>query len=320
MTTFGRPLKVGVQLPEVEREVRWPELLDMTRAIEDAGFDSVWVGEHLLYRWPDRPARGPWEAWTTLAAIAAVTSRIELGPLVACTNFHNPALLAKQAATLDEISGGRFILGLGAGWNETEFRAFGFPYDHRIDRFEEAFTIIRTLLREGAVDFDGHWYQVRDCEILPRGPRPAGPPLMIGSIGPRMLRATMAHADSWNGWFKDVDNQPAGVPAVRSQVDEACRDVGRDPAEVERTLAVLVRLPGGTGRLQGHPDGAPPLQGEPEAIAETLRGFAAEGIAHVQLVLDPITRDSIEALAPMLEALDRGRAATGSARAMTGAA
>jgi probable F420-dependent oxidoreductase len=320
MTTFGRPLKVGVQLPEVEREVRWPELLDMTRVVEDAGFDSVWVGEHLLYRWPDRPARGPWEAWTTLAAIAAVTSRIELGPLVACTNFHNPALLAKQAATLDEISGGRFILGLGAGWNETEFRAFGFPYDHRIDRFEEAFTIIRTLLREGAIDFDGRWYQARDCEILPRGPRPAGPPLMIGSIGPRMLRATMAHADSWNCWFKDVDNQPAGVPAVRSQVDEACRDVGRDPAEVERTLAVLVRLPGGTGRLQGHPDGAPPLQGEPEAIAETLRGFAAEGIAHVQLVLDPITRDSIEALAPMLEALERGHAATESARATTGAA
>jgi len=138
MTSSGRPLKVGVQLPEVEREVRWPELLDMTRAIEDVGFDSVWVGEHLLYRWPDRPARGPWEAWTLLAAIAAVTRRIELGPLVACTNFHNPAMLAKQAATLDEISGGRFVLGLGAGWNETEFRAFGFPYDHRIDRFDEA--------------------------------------------------------------------------------------------------------------------------------------------------------------------------------------
>ena len=122
-----RPLKVGIQLPEVEREVRWPELLDMTRAIEDLGFDSVWVGEHLLYRWADRPPRGPWEAWTLLAAIAASTSRIELGPLVACTNFHNPALLAKQAATIDEISGGRFVLGLGAGWNETEFRAFGYP-------------------------------------------------------------------------------------------------------------------------------------------------------------------------------------------------
>ena len=150
----ARPIKVGVQLPEVEREVRWPEILDMARATEDLGFDSIWVGEHLLYRYAGRPPRGPWEAWSLLAGLAAVTSRVELGPLVACTNFHNPAMLAKQAATIDEISGGRLVLGLGAGWNGTEFRAFGFPYDHRIDRFEEAFTIIRTLLREGAIDFE----------------------------------------------------------------------------------------------------------------------------------------------------------------------
>ncbi len=306
-TESGRPLKVGVQLPEVERFVRWPELLDMTRAIEDLGFDSVWLGEHLLYRWPDRPARGPWEAWTMLASIAAVTNRIELGPLVACTNFHNPALLAKQAATIDEVSGGRFVLGLGAGWNETEFRAYGFPYDHRVDRFEEAFTIIRTLLREGSIDFDGRWYQVRDCELLPRGPRPGGPPLMVGSIGPRMLRSTMAHADSWNCWFKDIDNRPDGVPPVRTIVDEACRDVGRDPAEVERTVAVLVRLPGGTGRLAGDAsqDRIAPVQGAPAEIAEALRGFTREGIAHVQLVLDPITLESIRALAPVLAELDR---------------
>jgi alkanesulfonate monooxygenase SsuD/methylene tetrahydromethanopterin reductase-like flavin-dependent oxidoreductase (luciferase family) len=303
----SRPLKVGVQLPEVERFVRWPELLDMARAIEDIGFDSAWLGEHLLYRWPDRHARGPWEAWTMLAAIAAATTRIELGPLVACTNFHNPALLAKQAATIDEVSGGRFVLGLGAGWNETEFRAYGFPYDHRVDRFEEAFTIIRTLLREGSIDLDGRWYQVRDCELLPRGPRPGGPPLMIGSIGPRMLRSTMAHADSWNCWFKDIDNRPDGVPAVRAIVDEACRDVGRDPTEVERTVAVLVQLPGGTGRLAGDASQAliPPVQGEPAVIAEALRGFAREGIAHVQLVLDPITLESIQALAPVLAELDR---------------
>jgi alkanesulfonate monooxygenase SsuD/methylene tetrahydromethanopterin reductase-like flavin-dependent oxidoreductase (luciferase family) len=304
--TAGRPLKVGIQLPEVERSVRWTELLDMTRAIEDHGFDSVWVGEHLLYRWTDRSPRGPWEAWTVLSAIAAPTKRIELGPLVACTNFHNPALLAKQAATIDEISDGRFILGLGAGWNETEFRAFGFPYDHRIDRFEEAFTIIRTLLRDGAIDFDGHWYQARDCELLPRGPRPGGPPLMIGSIGPRMLRATMAHADAWNCWFNDTSNKPDGVPAVRAMVDEACRDVGRDPVEVERTVAVLVRLPGGVGRLQGDSSqtGIEPLAGDPAAVAETLRAFAREGIAHVQLVLDPITIESIEALEPVLAELD----------------
>jgi alkanesulfonate monooxygenase SsuD/methylene tetrahydromethanopterin reductase-like flavin-dependent oxidoreductase (luciferase family) len=303
----GRPLKVGIQLPEVEREVRWPELLDMVRAIEDTGFDSIWVGEHLLYRWEDRPSRGPWEAWSMLAAIAASTSRVEFGPLVACTNFHNPAMLARQATAIDEISGGRLILGLGAGWNETEFRAFGFPYDHRVDRFEEAFTIIRTLLHDGAIDFDGRWYQVRDCELLPRGPRPGGPPLMIGSNGPRMLRATLPHADSWNSWFADVGNRPAGVAALREVVDDACRDVGRDPAAIERTVAVMVRLPGGAGRVQGaYAQAQPPaVEGSPTEVADVLRGFAEEGIGHVQLVLDPITIESIRALGPVLVDLDR---------------
>jgi alkanesulfonate monooxygenase SsuD/methylene tetrahydromethanopterin reductase-like flavin-dependent oxidoreductase (luciferase family) len=301
-----RPLKVGVQLPEVEREVRWTELLDMTRAIEDLGYDSVWVGEHLLYRWADRPARGPWEAWSILTAIAASTKRIEFGPLVACTSFHNPAQLAKQASTIDEISGGRLILGLGAGWNETEFRAFGFPFDHRIDRFEEAFTIIRTLLQEGAVDFEGRYYQARDCELLPRGPRPTGPPLMIGSNGPRMLTIALPHVQAWNTWFADIGNAPAGVPALRDLVDQTCRAVGRDPAEVERTVAVLVKFPGGTGRIQGD-YAAPqptPLEGTPEEMADALRGYAREGIGHVQLVLDPITRGSIEAFAPVLARLD----------------
>ena len=120
----GRPLKVGVQLPEVEREVRWPELLDMARAIDDSGFDWIWVGEHLLYRWEDRPAARPVGGMDAARGPRRRRRpRIELGPLVACTNFHNPALLAKQAATIDEIAGGRFVLGLGAGWNETEFRA-----------------------------------------------------------------------------------------------------------------------------------------------------------------------------------------------------
>jgi alkanesulfonate monooxygenase SsuD/methylene tetrahydromethanopterin reductase-like flavin-dependent oxidoreductase (luciferase family) len=307
-TNPGRPLKVGIQLPEVEREVRWPELLDMSRAVEDLGFDSIWLGEHLLYRWADRPPRGPWEAWTMLAAIAASTSRVAFGPLVACTNFHNPALLAKQAATIDEISDGRFVLGLGAGWNETEFRAYGFPYDHRIDRFEEAFTIIRTLLRDGAIDFDGEWYQARDCELLPRGRRRGGPPLMIGSKGPRMLRATLPYVDAWNVWFTDVGNRPSGVPALRALVDRTCREVGRDPAEVERTVAVMVRLPGGAGRIQGDgtSDEPPLLEGSPAEMAEVLRAFAAEGIGHVQLVVDPITLPSIRALGPVLTELDRG--------------
>jgi alkanesulfonate monooxygenase SsuD/methylene tetrahydromethanopterin reductase-like flavin-dependent oxidoreductase (luciferase family) len=304
----GRPLKVGIQLPEVEWEARWPDLRAMALRAEELGFDSVWTGDHLLYRRPgDDRARGPWEAWTLLAALAAVTSRVTLGPLVAATAFHAPAMLAKQAATVDEISGGRLVVGLGAGWNETEFTAFGFPFDRRISRFAEAFTIIRTLLREGAIDFAGEFFTARDCELVPR-PRPGGPPLMIGSTGPRMLEITAPHVDSWNAWFDAFGNRPAGVDALRDQVDAAARAAGREPAAIERTVAVLVRLPGGRGRVQGETaHGAePPVEGSPAKIAATLRAFAAEGIAHVQLVLDPITLASIEALAPVLEDLDRG--------------
>src|SRR5215211_2330343 len=153
-----RPLKIGFQLPEVEREAPWGELLAMARRGEELGFDSIWVGDHLLYRNPGEPPRGPWEAFSLLAALAAVTSRIELGPLVACTGFRHPAMLAKQAVTVDEISGGRLILGVGSGWHEPEFAAFGGQFDHRVGRFEEAFTILRTLLREGEIDFAGQFY------------------------------------------------------------------------------------------------------------------------------------------------------------------
>lgn len=304
----GRPLKVGIQLPEVEWEARWPDLRGMALRAEELGFDSVWTGDHLLYRRPgDDRARGPWEAWTLLAALAAITSRVTLGPLVAATAFHAPAMLAKQAATVDEISGGRLVLGLGAGWNETEFAAFGFPFDRRISRFAEAFTIIRTLLREGAIDFAGEFYTVRDCELAPR-PRPGGPPLMIGSTGPRMLEIAAPHVDAWNAWFDAFGNRPAGIAALRDRVDAAARAAGREPAAIERTVAVMVRLPGGRGRVQGDvaQSAQPPVEGSAEEIAATLRAFAAEGIAHVQLVVDPITLASIEALAPVLESLDRG--------------
>ncbi len=302
-----RPLRVGIQLPEVEREVRWPEYLAMARLAEDVGFDTLWLGDHLLYRFADGTARGPWEAWTMLSALAASTSRIRLGPLVAATAFHAPPMLAKLAATVDEVSGGRLVLGLGAGWNRTEFRAFGFPFDRRIDRFEEAFTIVRTLLRDGAIDFDGRYHQARDCELLPRPARPGGPPLLIGSSGPRMLRIALPYVQAWNAWFADTGNRPEGVPALRGLVDDACRDVGRDPAEVERTVAVLVRLPEGRGRVMGDSAAStPPLEGSPATIAEELRAYAREGIAEVQLVVDPITAGSIEALAEVLAELDKG--------------
>src|SRR4029453_11672081 len=135
-------IRVGVQLPEVEYVARWPEYATMARAPRESGFASIWLGDHLLYRDDGRPERGPWDAWTLLAALTAVTQRVHLGPLVACASFHPPGLLARMAATIAEIGGNRFVLGLGAGWNDTEYRAFGLPYDHRVSRFEESFEIV----------------------------------------------------------------------------------------------------------------------------------------------------------------------------------
>jgi alkanesulfonate monooxygenase SsuD/methylene tetrahydromethanopterin reductase-like flavin-dependent oxidoreductase (luciferase family) len=304
-STSRRPLKVGVQLPEVERIVRWPELLEMARRSEAIGLDSIWTGDHLLYRDAEGNAEGPWEAWSVLAALAAVTTRVQLGPLVASAGFHSPAMLAKKASTVDEISGGRLIVGLGSGWNELDYRAFGFPYDQRVARFEEAFQIIRRLLAGEEVDFAGRFYEITDSELRPASSRPGGPPLMIGSIGERMLRITLPHVALWNIWFDAFQNDPAKLPPLLAWLDRQCEAVGRDPGTLQKTVAVLVRMAGGRGR-RNTPTEIAPLSGEPAAIADGLRDIAATGISHVQLVLDPITVASIEELAPVLESLDRG--------------
>lgn len=289
------PCRVGVQLPEVERAVPWPEMVAMARAAEQAGLDSIWLGDHLLYDLPDGVVRGPWEVWTALAGLAAVTERVELGPLVASTSFHAPAMLAKLAATVDAISGGRLILGLGAGWNEREYTAFGFPYDKRVSRFEEAFTIIRELLRTGRSDFSGRYYDVADCVLDPRPVRPGGPPLMLGSVGPRMLHIGLPHVDAWNVWWSDYGNGADGFAAVRAQVENALEQVGRPVGEVEATAAVMVQLPGGDGRLMGETYNDRTVRPVPVSeLAAHLRAMADAGAAQLQLVLDPITVESIQ--------------------------
>lgn len=292
-------MKIGVQIPEVERPLNWQEIRDVAVTIENCGFDSIWTGDHLLYR-DERGARGPFEAWTTLAALAEATERVALGPLVSATSFHAPAMLAKMAATVDAISDGRLILGLGAGWNRVEYDAFGFQYDHRIARFEEAFTIIRTLIRQGAIDHDGAFYTLRDMELLP-STRP-DMKIMVGSNGPRMLRATMAHVDMWNSWFLDFGNRADGLAALSDRVDEACREVGRNPNEVERTVAVHVQLSRGEGRKAGDAGrGAGlPIAGSHDEIASALGEFALAGISHIQIVLDPIDTAGVEELAEII--------------------
>jgi len=293
-------MKIGVQLPEVEWEVPFPELIEMARTAEAVGFDSLWLGDHLLYEL-EVGHRGPWEVWTSLAAIAASTTTIQIGPLVASTGFHAPAMLAKQATTVDAISGGRLVLGLGAGWNRREYDAFGFAFDRRVGRFEEAFTVIRTLLHDGSIDFHGNFYDLERCVLFPRS-SDTGPPLMVGSIGPRMLDITLPHVAAWNMWWSQYGNTVEGFRREKERVDSLIDAAGRT-GEVEATAAVLVQLDGGVGRQMGDYDDLDtviPLRGSPSELADQLRAFEDAGAAHVQLVVDPITRASIEWLADVL--------------------
>jgi probable F420-dependent oxidoreductase len=293
-----RPLQVGIQLPEVERDVRWPEIVAMARAAEDVGFDSVWLGDHLLYRDDGRPERGPWDAWSMLAALAASTGRVRLGPLVACLSFLPPGILARTAAAVDEVSGGRLVLGVGAGWNPAEFRAFGLPFDRRVDRFEEAFDIVRRLLSGERVTTDGRFWRIEDAVLLP--PPARRPPLMIGSTGERMLGIALPHVDAWNTWYRDVDNTIEGFEAASGSVTAAARRAGRDPADIARSVCVLVVAdPAAAER---------PIDVEPvslDGVTAHLRALADAGAAEAIVVASPITESSIRALGPALEDLDR---------------
>jgi alkanesulfonate monooxygenase SsuD/methylene tetrahydromethanopterin reductase-like flavin-dependent oxidoreductase (luciferase family) len=296
-----RPCKVGVQLPEVERFVPWPEYLDLARRVEASGYDSVWVGDHLVYDLPDGVTRGPYEAWTTLGAIAAVTQRVEIGPLVASTSFHAPAMLAKQAATVDAISQGRLIVGLGAGWSRREYDAFGFPYDRRVSRFEEAMAIIVQLLRAGRTTFHGEFYDVEDCVLDPRPVREGGPPIMLGSTSPRMLGIGLPLVDSWNVWWSLYDNSVEGFAEAKAKVDA----VMPEDRNVDATAAVLVTLPGAQGRVMGDTYDAKVGTVTPDDLCDHVRGLANAGATHLQLVLDPITAESIDVVGNALADLEQ---------------
>jgi probable F420-dependent oxidoreductase len=298
---MARPLRLGVQLPEVEREVPWPEYRAMARAAEEVGFDSIWVGDHLLYRDPGEPERGPWEAWTLLTALAASTERVQIGPLVACTAFHLPAVLAKTAATLDEVSGGRLLLGLGAGWNEPEFRAFGIPFDHRASRFEEAFEIVRRLLSGERVTFEGRFHRVDDAVLVPRPFR--RPPLMIGSKGERVLRISLPHVDAWNTWYEWYGNTPEGFSARNRKVDALVEEGGREPGDVVRSACVLVVVDPANLERPIEP-GVTPVEGSMDRVAQWLRDLADAGADAAILVPNPNTEASIRTLGEALAALD----------------
>src|SRR2546423_9417079 len=202
-------MRIGVSLPFSAsdgpgRMTSWPDMLGFARHAEALGLDSVWLCDHLLSGGPDMASEGIQEGWTVLAALAASTERVELGQLVMCVSFRHPALLAKMAVTADEVSGGRLVLGVGAGWYDAEYAMFGYPADHRVDRFAEALRIIRPLLRGERVTLAGGYHELRDAVLLPPPARPI--PILVAAKGPRMLRLTARYADAWNtAWYGEPD-------------------------------------------------------------------------------------------------------------------
>ncbi|MDQ3855908.1 MAG: LLM class flavin-dependent oxidoreductase [Chloroflexota bacterium] len=302
-------MKIGVVLPMAEDTDNgyvpsYLEIRDRALQAEEAGFDSVWLFDHLIFRFPDEPVGGIWEVWTLLAALADATQRVELGTIVLCVPFRIPAVLAKMADTLDEVSGGRLILGLGAGWHQPEFDAFGVPFDHRAARFEEALQIIVPLLKKGSVDFHGTYYSASHCELRPRGPRPSGPPILVASHGQRMLRATAKYADCWNtAWL----GRASALPERRARLEAACADVGRDPATLEVTVGVSVSY---EEAAEGETvDPQRQLKGTPEEVAAALHEYEAAGVGHVICSLQPETPASLEKLARALQMYREGQPA-----------
>ena len=313
-------MRVGIVLPIAEDDagagiLGYPEIREVAVAAEHAGLDSVWVFDHLLYRF-DGETTGIHECWTILAAIAEATRRVELGTIVMCTSFRNPALLAKMAATLDHLSGGRLILGIGAGWHDPEYEAFGYPTDHRVGRFEEALAVITGLIRDGRADLDGRHVTVRDVVLRP----PARPdlPILVAAKRPRMLELAARHADAWNlAWFGLPDERLA---RVRGELLDACRRVGRDPSSLAITVGITVRYP--TPRSEGaggsEASAGPALTGSPDEIAAGLAAHAEAGADHAIAVLEPCTPETVAAFAEAVERFRAGRpdpadrAATGS--------
>jgi probable F420-dependent oxidoreductase len=273
---------------------------DTIRAVaqqaETDGFDSIWLPDHFFYRNPGEPTRGIWECWTMLAALAEATRRVEIGTLVTCNSFRNPAILAKMATTVDEVSHGRLILGFGAGWNEPEYQAFGLPFDHRVDRFEEALQILKPLLHDGHVDFTGHYYQARNCEIVPRGPRSEGPPLMVGSEGPRMLKLTAKYADLWNTGYMGT---PETMTDRLAKIQAACREIGRDPATLGITALIGLWFPDLQAKKPKFFDN--PLTGTVKELAEAMRGYAELGVKHIMFQCEPYTAESRQSLTEALQ-------------------
>lgn len=288
-------MKIGMILPLAEDQSgsapSWQQLKAAAIQSEELGFDSVWVYDHLLHRFDGHPVVGFHECWTMLTAIGAITDRVEIGTTVLCNAFRNPALLAKMAESLDEVTSGRLILGLGAGWHEPEFDAFGFPFDHRVSRLEESLQIIKPLLRDREVTFQGTFHRAIDSYISPQGPREAGVPILLAAFAPRMIRLTAEYADMWTtDWLGPIEKVREDIGKLRT----ACEEIGRDFSTLKITGGITVGYPdlGTLPKWMETPDSY--ITGSTEEVASRLVEYRQEGVDHILTNLYPFTPEAID--------------------------
>lgn len=297
----SRPMSLGLMLPIGEEShfgptPRFTDMVEMAQAAREVGFEAIWFADHFLFEdADDGRIRGVWEVFSMMAAVAAAVPDVQIGSLVACTGFRNPALIAKTAESIDEISGGRFILGLGAGWHKPEYDAFGYPWDHRVSRFEEAIQIMGQMLRDGSATLEGEFFQARHAANQPRGPRSGGAPILVGSSGDRMLGIIARHADAWNTvWHGDTSR----IPELMAKVDAACVEAGRDPKS-------LIRTAGGNIAMDPHLGRRPnAFEGTVEEKAKHLHSFRELGISHFVCGLDACTPETITAFGDVIQQFD----------------
>jgi alkanesulfonate monooxygenase SsuD/methylene tetrahydromethanopterin reductase-like flavin-dependent oxidoreductase (luciferase family) len=294
MAIDSDPMRIGVIVPMSQgdgpgRMPSWGDTRAFAGHADDIRLDSVWVFDHFFYRPPEGSPEGTHEAWTIVGALAASTARVEIGQLVMCATFRHPGLLAKMAVTADVVSEGRILLGLGAGWHDPEYVAFGYPTDHRVDRFEEALRIIGPLLRGERVSFEGRYHQAHDAELLPAPHRRI--PILIAAKGPRMLRLTARHADAWNtAWFGAPDER---LRQRLADLERALDDEGRDPQTLRRTVGLEIHDPDFTAPEQA----GIALRGATDHLARMLDAHQALGFDDAVVVLQPMNERSLDRLA-----------------------
>ena len=294
MAIDSDPMRIGVIVPISQgdgpgRMPTWADARAFAGHAEDIGLDSVWVFDHFFYRPAEGQPEGTHEAWTIVGALAASTARVEIGQLVMCASFRHPGLMAKMAVTADVVSGGRVLLGLGAGWHDPEYVAFGYPTDHRVDRFEEALRIIGPLLRGERVSFEGRYHRAHNAELLPAPDRRI--PVLVAAKGPRMLRLTARHADAWNtAWFGAPDDR---LRQRLADLERALDDEGRDSHTLRRTVGLEIEDPDFT---EPEHEGIA-LRGATDQLARMLDAHEALGFDDAVVVLQPMNERSLDRLA-----------------------